>query len=101
MASTIHGGVNTSPWSATRCLDFTRLMNSVPLIACRHSHTSERPRWLSRTREEGIQPVPLFVQAPKRLLCFRQAQLKLQEILSAQRTSGGDPEAILDEPASQ
>ena len=26
MASTIHSGVKTSPWSATRCLDLTRLM---------------------------------------------------------------------------
>jgi hypothetical protein len=26
MALTIHGGVNTSPWSATRCLDLTRFM---------------------------------------------------------------------------
>lgn len=25
-APTIHGGVNTSPWSATRCLDLTRLI---------------------------------------------------------------------------
>ena len=26
MASTIQAGVNTSPWSATRCLDLTRLI---------------------------------------------------------------------------
>lgn len=28
IASTIHAGVNTSPWSATGCLDFTRLMRN-------------------------------------------------------------------------
>src|SRR2546426_12738931 len=36
MASTIHGGVNTSPWSATRCLDLTRLISKCSRsIACR------------------------------------------------------------------
>ena len=30
VASTIHAGVKTSPWSATRFLDLTRFMNSGP-----------------------------------------------------------------------
>jgi hypothetical protein len=28
IASTSHAGVKTSPWSATRCLDFTRLISN-------------------------------------------------------------------------
>ena len=34
MASTIHAGVKTSPWSATRCFDLTRLISWRLVGAC-------------------------------------------------------------------
>ena len=43
MASTIQGGVKTSPWSAMRCLDLKRLIKQIcpeqsEVLGCRHDN---------------------------------------------------------------
>lgn len=60
MASTIHEGVNTSPWSATRCLDLTRLMGRVCPASSRSAglppRGTARPPWMRLQPEPEVGP---------------------------------------------